>query len=103
MWFFICPKTGKHCRKLYSVGAMFLHREAFQHCMYRSQTYSHSDRILLKSFKKGFESEKIYEQIYSKYFRSHYAGKPTKRYLKLQEQIREIVPLSSYDLIFNPK
>jgi hypothetical protein len=27
-------------------------------------------------------------QIYSKHFKSHYAGKPTKRYLKLMRKIR---------------
>ena len=29
------------------------------------------------------------EQLYSKNFRTHYAGKPTKRYLKLMQKIEE--------------
>ena len=27
VWYFLCPHTGKRCRKLYSVGGKFLHRE----------------------------------------------------------------------------
>ena len=29
VWYFVCPHTKKRCRKLYSIGGYFLHREAF--------------------------------------------------------------------------
>jgi len=38
IWYFLCPHTNKRCRKLYSIGGYFLHREAFKNCMYQSQS-----------------------------------------------------------------
>ena len=40
IWYFICPQTKKRCRKLYSIGGYFLHREAFNGCMYKIQIES---------------------------------------------------------------
>ena len=49
VWYFLCPQTHKRCRKLYSIGGYFLHREAFKGCMYDSQTkskrWSEMDRV----------------------------------------------------------
>jgi hypothetical protein len=87
VYYFICPNIGKRCRKLYSVGERFLHREAFTDCMYESQTYSAKSRQLCKMYEKAFDSDKLYEQLYSKHFKRTYAGKPTKRYLKLMQKI----------------
>ncbi|MFD2246364.1 hypothetical protein [Pontibacter ruber] len=89
IWYFLCPHTGKRCRKLYSVGAKFLHREAFTGCMYESQTYSQKNRVLFRMYEKAFGSDGLYEQLSRKHFRRTYAGKPTKRFVKLIQQIRE--------------
>ncbi len=75
VWFFICPVTGKRCRKLYLVHTYFLHREAFRGCFYEKQTYSHKNRILNRSLEHLFGTDKVYEQIYSKHFKKQYAGK----------------------------
>lgn len=87
VWYFLCPLIGKRCRKLYRTGAKFLHREAHPFALYESQTYSHNNRNLVSLFDKKFGSEKAYDQIYSKHFKTHYAGKPTRRYKKLLKQI----------------
>ncbi|WP_345159482.1 hypothetical protein [Pontibacter saemangeumensis] len=89
VWYFQCPHTGKRCRKLYSIGERFLHREAYTGCMYESQTHSQKNRKLFKLYEKVFSSDKLYEQLYSKHFRSSYAGKPTKRFVKLMQKIKE--------------
>ncbi|WP_187262630.1 hypothetical protein [Pontibacter beigongshangensis] len=89
VWYFLCPHTGKRCRKLYSVGERFLHREAYTGCMYESQTYSHKARKLNTLFDKIYGTDKLYEQLYQKHFKSHYAGKPTKKYLKLMQKIKQ--------------
>ncbi|GAA4434230.1 hypothetical protein GCM10023188_24910 [Pontibacter saemangeumensis] len=34
-------------------------------------------------------SDKLYEQLYSKHFKSSYAGKPTKKFVKLMQKIKE--------------
>lgn len=96
IWFFICPKTFKYCRKLYLVEGYFLSRAAFKgyNCLYEKQTYSKYGRSLDKLFGTYYGSEKAYEQIYSKHFKKYYAGKPTKKYLKLMQQIHRSKSIS---------
>lgn len=103
VWYFLCPVTGKRCRKLCRVGPGFLHRDAHSGpgCMYETQTYSSRNRNLVSLYDKYFRKEKAYEQIYSKHFKTHYAGNPTKRYLKLLRQIQESKGISLTALMCN--
>ncbi len=87
VWYFICPITGKRCRKLHLANTYFQHRSAFSGAMYQKQTCSKKDRYYSLMFSTIFKSEQIYEQIYSKNFKKTYSGKPTKRYLKLLQQL----------------
>lgn len=89
VWYFLCPHTNKRCRILFNVGGMFLHREAHKGSMYETQIQSHRNRKLISLYDRYFRKEQAYEQLWSKHFKTHYAGKPTKRYLKLQSQIEE--------------
>lgn len=89
MWFFKCPQTGKLCRKLYSIGGFFYHREAFKGYYYESQLRSKTYRDIEKKYKEYFSLDRYYQELYSKNFRKNYKGKPTKRYLKLLEKIRK--------------
>ncbi|MEB2786009.1 hypothetical protein [Algoriphagus persicinus] len=88
MWFFKCPKTGKLCRKLYSIGGYFYHREAFKGYYYESQLRSKTYRDIEKQYKGYFSLDRYYEELYSKNLKKTYRGMPTKRYLKLTEKIR---------------
>jgi len=88
IWYFRCPRTGKLCRKLYLGDTYFYHRTAFKGCMYDIQTQSHKNRGLIRQFVKIQKRENSYEKLYSKYFKKHYKGKPTKRFLKAQSLIR---------------
>jgi len=45
-----------------------------------------------------FELDNLYEELYSKHFKTHYNGKPTKRYLKLLKQINKNVRFSASDI-----
>lgn len=89
IWYFICPHTKKRCRKLYSIGGYFLHREAFNGCMYEKQTRSKKYRQLDKTFGAYFKSDDLYSELYKKNFKKTYAGKPTKKYLKLTRQVEQ--------------
>lgn len=89
IWYFICPVTKKRCRKLYSIGGYFLHREAFKGCLYETQTESKKYRELYKPIGKFLWSETINNEIYKKHFKKKYAGKPTKRYLRIMKKIQE--------------
>ena len=90
IWYFLCPQTNKRCRKLYSIGGYFLHREAFKGCMYESQTRSKKYRDLDKTLGLYFRSDDLYCKLYSKHFKKSYAGKPTKKYLRIMEQLNKI-------------
>lgn len=87
IWFFICPITGELCRKLYLHDGCFLHRKAFRGLMYQKQLESKKNRELHKIFDAFIVGDEVYDELYSKYFKTHYKGKPTKRYLKLQNKI----------------
>lgn len=103
VWYFLCPVTRRRCRKLYSVGPEFLHREAYQDCIYESQRRSHKERELTKLNEKLYAEIKAYEQILTKHYKSHYAEKPTKRHLKMLKKIAEAKGFSTSDLIgFQP-
>lgn len=100
VWFFVCPKTFKYCRKLYLVKGYFLSRDAFSglNCMYEKQTYSKYGRSLDQMFGAYFGIDKVYEQIYSKNFKKMYAGKPTKKYLKLLKEIDQAERINPRDI-----
>jgi hypothetical protein len=89
IWYFLCPKIKKRCRKLYLVDGYFLHREAFKGCMYDCQTKSKYYRKLNKTLGAYFRIDELYEQIYKKHFKKTYAGKPTKKYVHIMEKIHE--------------
>lgn len=90
IWYFICPETNKLCRKIYSINGFFLHREAFKGCMYESQTQSKESKQLEKVIGAAFTMDQLYNQLYKKHFKKFYAGKPTKRYLRIKKQIHKI-------------
>lgn len=88
VYYFVCPRTGKQCRKLYLHCGYFCHREAFKGMMYESQLQSKKTRTIYKIFNRINLGDEVYNQRYKKYFKTHYNGKPTKRYLKLENKIR---------------
>jgi len=90
IWYFVCPHTGKRCRKLYGAGKYFLHRDAYPNAMYECQTYSKKGRYFDKICKIMNGSDKLYEELYSKHFKTHYAGKPTRRYKEILSKLEYI-------------
>jgi hypothetical protein len=87
VWYFLCPKTWKRCRKLYCVGGYFLHREAFRGCMYDCQTRARKHRDWDKLIGPYFELEELYLRLGKKNLKRTYAGKPTKTFLQLKRKI----------------
>lgn len=85
--FFVCPNTGKLCRKLLLRNGYFLHREAFNGLMYSKQLESKKNRDMFKLFDTCYLSDEVYEERYKKYFKTHYNGKETKRFKRLNSKI----------------
>ncbi len=98
VWYLVCPKTGKLCRKLYLANNYFYHRTAFSGCMYEKQTRSKKWRQLDKTLGLCLRTEQIFEQLYQKHFKIHYAGVPTKKYLKLTRQLKRIENLDTNEI-----
>ena len=57
--------------------------------MYESQTQSKKYRQLDKSVGAYLKADELYSQLYQKHFKKTYAGKPTKKYLRIIEQIQK--------------
>jgi hypothetical protein len=89
VYLFQCPRTHKLCRKLYLAYTYFLHRSAFKGCMYECQTQSKKIRGYNDVLGAYFKSDQYYSQLYKKHFKKTYGGKPTKKYLRLIEQVRK--------------
>jgi hypothetical protein len=98
IWYFLCPQTKKRCRKLYSIGGYFLHREAFNGCMYETQTQSKKYRQLDKTLGAYIKSDNLYSELYKKNFKKTYAGKPTKKYLRIMEQIQKAESIPYHEI-----
>lgn len=98
IWYFLCPQTQKRCRKLYLIGGYFLHREAFNGCMYETQTQSKNYRQLDKTLGAYFRTDDLYSQLYQKHFKKTYAGKPTKKYLRIMEQIQKTESITYWEI-----
>lgn len=101
LWYFICPETGKVCRKLYLYNGYFLHTTAFKNLYYEKQLRSR--KIVEWDKKFGlFLDDDIYMQRYKKNFKTHYKGKPTKKYQKLTKLIeaREQINIHEYEMSF---
>ena len=98
VWYFVCPKTNKRCRKLYLADTYFYHRLAFNGCMYECQTQSKHQRVLAFTYGNYFKLDDLYEQLYSKYFKKTYRGKPTKRYLRIMAQIQKAESIPYHEI-----
>lgn len=98
VWYFVCPNTGKRCRKLYLADTYFYHRSAFRGCMYEIQTKSKKDRQMTQKYKPLYKGNE-YDQLQAKYFKAYYNGEPTKRFLRIMKVIRraEAMPDPLFD------
>jgi len=66
--------------------------------MYEKQTQSKKSRQLDKTLGAYFQSDQLFEQLYKKNFKKSYAGKPTKKYLRLMEQIHKTESIPYHEI-----
>ena len=101
VWYMVCPKTNKRCRKLHQVGKYFYHRTAFDNACYWSETFSKKYKQKYKDLQRFNKCDEGYNIIYSKHFRPFYDGKPTKNYLKALKWIEEGEGLSEEEIFYS--
>ena len=82
VWFFICPITGKRCRKLHLIGRAFAHRTAYPGYAYRKQVEPKGFRAVRQALEKAIGIHHQLEELNSPGMKSTYQGKPTKRVKK---------------------
>ena len=82
LWFFVCPFTGKVCRKLHLINGYFKHRSALPGLMYQNQIESKKWREWTKQFGGLLGDDPPHLVPYQKHYKKYYKGKPTKRYSK---------------------
>lgn len=86
-YYFICPGTGRNCRKLYFVNGRFVSRFAFK-ALYKQQRESRTARKSpLRQLAKLCECEDI---INDKFRRYEYRGKPTPYARKIKKMIAKV-------------
>ena len=66
--------------------------------MYEKQTQSKKSRYLDKMIGAYFKTDQLFEQLYKKNFKKQYAGKPTKKYLKLTHQIQRAESIPYHEI-----
>lgn len=88
VWYFICPHSMKRCRVLYLYGGRFVHRDLCKGMMYLNQTYSRDARAMIGLLDAHMDADKAQAEMYGRHFRTHYKGRPTKRYTRLLARMR---------------
>jgi hypothetical protein len=55
-----------------------------------------------QTFSSYFDLDKLYDELHKKHFKKTYAGKPTKRYLQIMNQIQktESIPYDTIERAF---
>lgn len=87
-YYFVCPVTGRSCRKLYFVNGRFVSRYAFKH-IYAIQRLSHSRRNdVFRFLSYADKVEQLERQPRRKYT---YRGKPTPFARKVERLNRRAV------------
>jgi hypothetical protein len=87
IWFFVCPVSGKRCRKLYGSYGRFVHRDECKGDFYRKQIESKRERQMEKAYGPILRRDRITEEAYQKHFKKFYRGKPTRRYARILKEI----------------
>ena len=82
VWYFVCPKTAKLCRKLFLINGIFAHRTA-AHGMYEAQTRGKSNRATLQYLDNYYTNTEKIESLK----RVYYAGKETRKFSALLRKL----------------
>jgi hypothetical protein len=62
------------------------------------ETQSKKYRQLDKKLGAYFKSDNLYSELYQKHFKKTYAVKPTKRYLRIMEQIQKAERITYHEI-----
>lgn len=92
--YFVCPSTGKNCRKLYSYGGKFQHRDA------TGLLYAQQAKKQPISYAFYLSAEQRNEPN-TKYFNKNYKGDYTKRYFRIMIKTSHSEVIDAYNKKLN--
>jgi hypothetical protein len=92
--YFVCPITGKHCRKLYYSGKTFQHRDA------TGLLYAQQAKKQPISY-ANYLSEEQRNEPNTKYFKKYYKGNYTKRYFRIVIKTSHSEVIDAYKEMLN--
>lgn len=78
VWYFLCPYTGKKCRKLVFWQGKFVHQSSIGNHYYRAQTESAPERSSKKWIRRYKRYEELTKQQMRAYYKPMYAGNHTQ-------------------------
>lgn len=89
-WNFICPISGRRCKKLHFIRGLFQHRTALPGVFYRQQVRGKCP--LVRYMDEHDAIVAILKATEQPYFRENYAGKPTRRCLRMLRKAKKLIP-----------
>jgi hypothetical protein len=92
-WFFRCPVSGVRCKKLHLIRGRFQHRTALGGVLYRQQLRGKTSFCRFMDAYDGIGE--IMQAVDAPFFREYYAGKPTRRCLRMLRRLRKLKPCLS--------
>jgi hypothetical protein len=96
-WAFVCRSTGKLCKRLFLDGGYFVSRGAVKNTMYYSQARSKGLRDEIKDQKEYKRLMSIIMSGQEIGFRHTFKGRPTKKYLEIQEACAKLKEMADRD------
>jgi hypothetical protein len=91
LWYFVCPRIGIRCRKLYFSQGYFTHRKAVKG-IYTGQLVSGASKDLVKQARSVSTLGEILGKLNTPCFRKSYAGKHTKTYKRIIKELKKQSP-----------
>lgn len=88
--FFLCPITGRLCRKLYFINSKLKSRYGIEGSFYSSQLWSKGYRAINNSYGKLLQLRELNEDLNRPFLKSHYRGEETSTVQRIIKRINKI-------------
>lgn len=99
-WVFLCPVSGRRCKKLHLIHGLFLHRAAVPGVYYRRQAQTKGRWSAFDRYLNAQQSmNQMLEAAEQPYFREHYAGKQTRRIRRMWRKAEKLKPRLSDSVV----
>lgn len=96
-WVFKCPECGRRCKKLHLICGLFQHRTALPGVFYRRQ--ARTKWAFARYMDAHDKLCEIWEAAEKPYFREYYAGRQTRRTVRMLRKMYKLSPRVSDSVV----